>query len=136
MIPDEWPSMRSMARCVFPVLVGPSPAVTPAPRAPKSRLVAEEKEIGIKWQNFWPELTWTSVPQCDGRSAVASLCLICGTSLERIKPESLTRPLSEFVHGYISLQERAGALGLVKSSREGIVQVLKPVNIVSQANPS
>src|SRR5262249_44447176 len=33
--------------------------------------------------------------------AVASLCLACGTSLERIAPESLTQCLSEFVHGPI-----------------------------------
>src|SRR5712691_9985585 len=39
--------MRSMARWVLPVLVGPSTAVTPAPRAPESRLVGEEKEMGI-----------------------------------------------------------------------------------------
>jgi hypothetical protein len=47
MMPDEWASMRSMARWVLPVLVGPSTAVTPAPRALESRLVGEEKEIGI-----------------------------------------------------------------------------------------
>src|SRR6516164_6611610 len=29
------------------------------------------------------------------------LCLNCGTSLERIAPESLTQSLSEFVHGHI-----------------------------------
>src|SRR6516165_10124496 len=40
--------MRSIARWVFPVLVGPKMAVTPAPRAPDSRLVTLEKEIGIK----------------------------------------------------------------------------------------
>ena len=28
MTPLSWPSMRSMARCVLPVLVGPSTAVT------------------------------------------------------------------------------------------------------------
>ena len=33
--------------------------------------------------------------------AVGALCLNCGTSLERIAPESLTRSLSEFVHGHI-----------------------------------
>ena len=33
--------------------------------------------------------------------AVGALCLNCGTSLERIAPESLTRSLSEFVHGNI-----------------------------------
>src|ERR1700728_512327 len=37
-----------MARCVFPVLVGPSTAVTPAPRARRSRSVEGEKEIGIE----------------------------------------------------------------------------------------
>ena len=39
--------MRSMARWVLPVLVGPSTAVTPAPRAPVARLVGEENEMGI-----------------------------------------------------------------------------------------
>src|SRR5262249_38916278 len=47
MIPLEWPSMRSIARWVLPVLVGPSTAVTPAPRARASRLIGEEKEMGI-----------------------------------------------------------------------------------------
>src|SRR5580698_7001994 len=37
-----------MARWVFPVLVGPSTAVTPAPRARWSRSAGGEKEIGIK----------------------------------------------------------------------------------------
>src|ERR1700692_890050 len=37
-----------MARCVLPVLVGPSTAVTPAPRARRSRLAGGENEIGIK----------------------------------------------------------------------------------------
>jgi hypothetical protein len=31
----------------LPVLVGPSTAVTPVPRAPESRLAGEEKEMGI-----------------------------------------------------------------------------------------
>src|SRR5487761_751665 len=48
MRPDECASIRSMARCVFPVLVGPSTAVTPAPRARKSRSAGGENEIGIK----------------------------------------------------------------------------------------
>jgi hypothetical protein len=43
-----------------------------------------------------------SVPQCDGTGLWQGLCLSCGTSLERIAPESLTRALSEFVHGHIS----------------------------------
>ena len=110
--------MRSMARCVFPVLVGPSTAVTPAPRGEDARLDAEENEIGIGWLRFIGQsyqdkdargqsggcqssacMHPKSVPQCNGKSAYGSLCLICGTSLERIEAESLTRSLSEFVHG-------------------------------------
>src|SRR5277367_7007476 len=41
-----------MARCVLPVLVGPSTAVTPAPRARSSRSAGGEKEIGIKGPAF------------------------------------------------------------------------------------
>src|SRR5436305_8877733 len=47
MMPEECASMRSIARWVLPVLVGPSTAVTPAPRARASRATGEEKEIGI-----------------------------------------------------------------------------------------
>ena len=39
--------MRSMARWVLPVLVGPSTAVTPAPRAREARLGCGEKEMAI-----------------------------------------------------------------------------------------
>src|SRR5271170_511139 len=41
-----------MARCVLPVLVGPSTAVTPAPRARSSRSAGGEKEIGINGPAF------------------------------------------------------------------------------------
>jgi hypothetical protein len=41
-----------MARCVLPVLVGPRTAVTPAPRAPESRLDGEEKEMDIDGQEW------------------------------------------------------------------------------------
>src|SRR5262245_42644547 len=46
-MPDECASMRSIARCVLPVLVGPSTAVTPAPRAYDSRAEAFESEIDV-----------------------------------------------------------------------------------------
>src|SRR5262245_14456032 len=46
-MPDECASMRSTARWVLPVLVGPSTAVTPAPRARTSRLWGAENETGI-----------------------------------------------------------------------------------------
>jgi hypothetical protein len=41
-------------------------------------------------------------PQNDGEALWGALCLSCGTSPERIAPESLTRSLSDFVHGHIS----------------------------------
>jgi hypothetical protein len=43
--PDECPSIRSIARCVLPVLVGPSTAVTPAPGARSAAYVEGEKAI-------------------------------------------------------------------------------------------
>src|SRR6202166_4268311 len=43
-----------MARWVFPVLVGPSTAVTPAPRARKLRSAGGENEIGIKGPALTP----------------------------------------------------------------------------------
>src|ERR1044072_5354754 len=50
MMPEEWPSMRSMARCVLPVLVGPSTAVTPAPGARSEANEEGEKAI---WCRFF-----------------------------------------------------------------------------------
>ena len=42
----------------------------------------------------------------DNRSPMrGALCLSCGTSPERIAPESLTRSLSDFVHGHISWRQ-------------------------------
>jgi len=38
----------------------------------------------------------------------APMCLSCGTSLERIAPESLTRNLFGFVHGDISRHSNLG----------------------------
>src|SRR5215475_4986714 len=45
-MPEECASRRSMARCVLPVLVGPSTAVTPAPGARSEAKGEEEKAIG------------------------------------------------------------------------------------------
>ena len=47
-MPEECASMRSIARWVLPVLVGPRTAVTPAPRARASLRTPDEKEMGIK----------------------------------------------------------------------------------------
>jgi hypothetical protein len=38
----------------------------------------------------------------NGKALWGALCLSCGTSPERIAPESLTRSMSDFVHGHIS----------------------------------
>ena len=51
-MPEECASIRSMARCVLPVLVGPSTAVTPAPRARDVRLGCGEKEMAITRPNW------------------------------------------------------------------------------------
>src|ERR1700740_2461198 len=70
MMPDEWASIRSIARCVLPVLVGPSTAVTPWPRTTASRDVTEEKEIGIQGSCRWepsPPRPAVGVSQCDAR---------------------------------------------------------------------
>src|ERR1700751_2235595 len=47
MRPDEWATMRSMARWVLPVLVGPRTAVTPTPRARASRFPDGANVTGI-----------------------------------------------------------------------------------------
>src|SRR5262245_19633897 len=41
-------------------------------------------------------------PETAGKALWGALCLSCGTSPERIAPESLTRSMSDFVHGHIS----------------------------------
>src|SRR5262249_54899087 len=62
-----------MARWVLPVLVGPSTAVTPWPRAPASR-VDEEKEMGIQGSRHrgrdpTAPRTAMCVSQCDAGGA-------------------------------------------------------------------
>src|SRR3954463_14913398 len=52
MSPEEWPSIRSIARCVLPVLVGPSTAVTPAPGARSEPNVAWEGEKAMFYRGF------------------------------------------------------------------------------------
>src|SRR3954471_23789093 len=93
--------MRSIARWVLPVLVGPSTAVTPAPRARASRFTGEENEMAI----LCPENRKASrpfQPLLYHNATVERLPLRCGTSPERIAAESLTRKLSDFVHCHIS----------------------------------
>src|ERR1700730_8519342 len=103
MIPEEWASIRSMARCVLPVLVGPRTAVTPAPRARASRATGEEKEMGISCPEGGMGLFKTLIrPFCTTMRRVMDLGLSSRTSLERIAAESVTRLLLEFVHGDIS----------------------------------
>src|SRR5882757_8757627 len=49
MMPEEWPSMRSMARWVLPVLVGPRTAVTPRARIGGGSTVGIIKGNGSRW---------------------------------------------------------------------------------------
>src|SRR5687768_7207414 len=78
-MPDECATMRSIARCVLPVLVGPRTAVTPTPRARASRLWGGEKERGIAGALYH-----------NGRRPGPPLRV--GTSLERIAAESVLTP--------------------------------------------
>src|SRR6185437_5044251 len=109
-MPLEWASIRSMARCVLPVLVGPSTAVTPAPRARADRLGWGENEMGITRPD-WRRAS------CITMRRQKRPQLSFGTSLERIAPESLTRGLYDFVHGDIwraapsGLQDRVARRG-------------------------
>src|SRR5215208_34677 len=91
-MPEECASMRSIARWVLPVLVGPSTAVTPTPRARASRLWGAEKETAISDERP------VSVEVCTTMRRQSGSFLTDRTSLERIAAESLTRPVSEFVH--------------------------------------
>src|SRR5215213_6534938 len=110
-MPEECASMRSIARWVLPVLVGPSTAVTPVPRARASRRGAVEKEMAIKGPGYSEEISLrrrsrparlttdggetASIPcslyhNATPATVIPHLCLSCGTSLERKVPESLT----------------------------------------------
>src|SRR5450631_3035165 len=96
-MPLECASMRSMARWVLPVLVGPSTAVTPWPRARGSRSPGELNEMGIPASagaRTGRRVTYTSylyhnVTKTEGTAAPTSRP---GTSLEQSAPESLTPP--------------------------------------------
>src|SRR5664279_4638513 len=94
--------MRSMARWVFPVLVGPSTAVTPAPRARDARLGCGENEMAITRPD-WRQGCCVALPKasCITMRRHTSPRLSFRTSLERNAPESLTRGLYGFVHGDI-----------------------------------
>src|SRR5208283_1718357 len=101
-MPEECASIRSIARWVLPVLVGPSTAVTPAPRARDERLGCGEKEIAITHPNWRPGcLAAPPKASCITMRRQASPRLSFRTSLERTAPESLTPGLYGFVHGDI-----------------------------------
>src|ERR1700734_1051481 len=64
MIPDECASIRSMARWVLPVLVGPSTAVTPAPGARPLENVGGEEEKAMFSGGFfmcWRLSSWRAI---------------------------------------------------------------------------
>src|SRR5580658_2503903 len=96
-MPEEWASMRSMARWVLPVLVGPSTAVTPWPRARGSRSPGELNEMGIPASASartgrrvaYTSYLYHNATKAGGTAAAPSRL---GTSLEQSAPESLTPP--------------------------------------------
>src|SRR5215510_3066365 len=109
-MPEECASMRSIARWVLPVLVGPSTAVTPTPRARASRLWGAEKETGISGER---PVSQFAQGFCTTMRRRGGSVLRDRTSLERIAAESLTRPVSEFVHPDIWRPRSSTPLGQV-----------------------
>src|ERR1041385_2697806 len=100
MMPDEWASIRSIARWVLPVLVGPGTAVTPWPRTTASREVTEEKEIGIRGPaggSRRPLVRPFMYHNATPAGTVSSARPFRRPSLERVAGESLTRAKSGFV---------------------------------------
>src|ERR1700722_4674366 len=89
--------MRSIARWVLPVLVGPSTAVTPAPGA-RSLWNAAEGEKAIFFGCFyWAQasasvLTPAYLQKCLTLRRIWGCGLSSGTTLERKAPESPTPP--------------------------------------------
>src|SRR5262245_1662430 len=71
----------------------------PAARPPVSALAAPKPQSEVRRK---PALLYHNITGKDVESRGRGLCLSCGTSLERIAAESLTRRLSEFVHGHMS----------------------------------
>src|SRR6476646_2158012 len=92
MIPEECASIRSIARCVLPVLVGPSTAVTPAPGARSCANVEGEKAI------FCRCFLCRAILEVFHNATGGGRGLRSGTSLERNAPESLTLTETSFVH--------------------------------------
>src|SRR5450631_1144243 len=105
MMPLECASMRSIARWVLPVLVGPSTAVTPAPGA-RSEPNADVEEKAIFFRCFYrisrrrmDNAPWSI---CFNLRRLRGRSLSSGTPGERIAPESVTPVGSGFVHRNIS----------------------------------
>src|SRR5690242_321734 len=99
-MPEECASIRSMARCVLPVLVGPRTAVTPAPRARVPRGGCGEKLRVITGPDWQPGLAVEARPRCSciTMRRRARPRLRFGTGAERTAPESLETAQSDFVH--------------------------------------
>src|SRR5215475_817859 len=75
-----------------------------------------------------PPMTRPSVPYRRGKGLWRALCLSCGTSLERIAPESLTRSLSEFVHGHIWWHALGAPQNRVRGKKSRSRPMLKWIN--------
>ncbi len=80
-MPDECASIRSMARWVLPVLVGPSTAVTPAPGACRWTAWAEKTKKAMFFRYF-------RVADCQDRDRLRRFRAALFDGLNRVRNES------------------------------------------------
>src|ERR1700726_2226555 len=86
MMPEECASIRSIARWVLPVLVGPSTAVTPAPGTrPLASVGGDDEKAMFYWVSASLEIY-----NCVIMRRLCDRGLSSRTSPERIAPESVT----------------------------------------------
>src|ERR1700736_4402458 len=84
MTPEECASMRSIARWVLLVLVGPSTAVTPAPGARSLANVGAEEEKAMFLRSFLRRWRLRTVSQCDASRSRIKFWNESGTNRARI----------------------------------------------------
>ena len=123
------PSIRSIARWVLPVLVGPSTAVTPVPRARASRLLGEENEIAISGSGGRERAATLSKPLLYHNATGKSLWLSCGTSSGTNRARIGDSLRVDFVHGHMSAPASWGPLNRVNAVRT------VPAHLTCAVNP-
>src|SRR3954451_24346602 len=109
MTPEECASIRSIARWVLPVLVGPSTAVTPLPGARPF-----EKPGGDEEKLIFARISASRAFQdCFTMQRLEERDLSLGTGTERNAPESLTPILACLATATCGVDSHAGALDQV-----------------------